>query len=300
VLNTVIFSIPGCILNIVNNVVTKRTSFDLRVVRYEEIHSIRSDDFRAFVNAAMVSGKCRILDCGCGYGAVTREILLATEQGRLAGELQVSVDLIDESTVQLDRAKTELQRWLHDPATNLRFITGIFPDDLDVFSEPYDVIACKMVLHEVRQNQQPMFLRQLHECLKPGGRLILWDVCLSSDIASFYRSVVRSKDALAGYATMVERRNFLTEDEIKGLFEASPFGYAEFVRNILYRFDTMKRFIPEFKGDSVRFAQWQDFIRKSASAIDPSILAAIHYCDEGDSIAFDIRKVIVRGIRSES
>jgi len=269
------------------------TSFDRRIVRYEEIHSINSDDFRAFVDAAAVKGPCRILDCGCGYGAFTREVLRATESSRSMGETDLRIDLIDESPVQLDRARDELRPWLSASGADLHFIAGVFPDDLGQPSEEYDVVACKMVLHEIRKHQQQRFVENAFECLKPGGRFVAWDVCLSPDIATFYRNVIKSKDAIAGYESMAERRYFLTEGELRTLFLSSSFGAVKFVRDIHYRFDTRKRLVPEFGGDEFLFAQWEDFIRKAAAALNPAVLARLQYLDSGDSISFNVRKVIV-------
>ena len=276
------------------------TSFDRRIVRYEEIHSINSDDFRAFVDAAAVKGPCHILDCGCGYGAFTREVLRATESSRSTGETDLSIDLIDESPVQLARAEDELRPWQSAPAVELHFIGGVFPDDLGQSSEQYDVVACKMVLHEIRKDQQLRFVENAFDCLKPGGRFVAWDVCLSPDIATFYRDVIKSKDAIAGYDSMAERRYFLTEEELRTLFRSSSFGGVEFVRDILYRFDTRKRLIPEFGGDEFLFAQWEDFIRKAAAALSPAVLARLQYLDSGNSISFNVRKVIVVGRRPDS
>jgi 2-polyprenyl-3-methyl-5-hydroxy-6-metoxy-1,4-benzoquinol methylase len=274
-----------------------QTSFDRRIVRYEELHAISQVDFRTFVDTAAIYGHCRLLDCGSGYGAFTREVLLATESSRLSGETHLKIDLIDESPVQIERAQTELQAWLDAPGVSLRFVQGTFPDDLNEFSEQYDVVACKMVLHEIRKERQLSFLENTHECLSRAGRLVLWDVCLSPDIAPFYRAVIRSKDALAGYPSMVERRYFLTEEEMRALFHASTYRHVTFVKDILYRFDTRKRFIPEFGGDSSRFAQWQEFVRESVQALSPEVLAKLRYVDDGNSISFDVRKVIVTGKR---
>jgi SAM-dependent methyltransferase len=274
------------------------TSFDQRIVRYEEIHAIQPNDFRAFVDAARIHGRSRILDCGCGYGAVTREVLLATELERQNGATDVVVDLIDESNVQIDRAKRELTPWLNATGATLVFINGTFPQDLDPILTRYDAIFCKMVLHEITKDQQLAFLMNIYERLKTGGRLVLWDLCLSSDIAEFYRAVVRAKDALAGYQTMAERRNFLTETELLELFAGSPFGHIEFVRNIAYRFDTQKRLIPEFLGNEVRFARWHDFIRRSVETLSPADLAKIQYQDAGSSISFNVRKVIAVASRA--
>ncbi|MFZ0936693.1 MAG: methyltransferase [Bryobacteraceae bacterium] len=276
---------------------TPHTSFDQRIVRYEDIHSIQPNDFIALVDAARIHVGNRILDCGCGYGAVAREVLLATEDERLNGSANLVIDLIDESAVQLERAKHELALWIQTPGVTLTFIKGTFPQDLIPGSSHYDAIFCKMVLHEIPKDQQLSFLASIHECLKIGGRFAFWDVCLSDDIAEFYRAVVRMKDALAGYETMAERRNFLTEGELCSLFAASPFGHFQLVKDIAYRFDTQKRLLPEFRGDEARFDEWQNFIRRSAANLSSAALAGLQYHDDGHSISFNVRKVIAAATR---
>lgn len=273
------------------------TSFDHRLVRYEDVHAIQPEDFRAFVDAANIRTHTRILDCGCGYGAVTREMLLATEAVRSRGEIDLIVDLIDESTVQISRAKRELQNWQHIDGVSLNFIEGLFPDDIPPFST-YDVIACKMVLHEVAKDQQLRFLKAAHQLLTREGRLLLWEICLSPESADFFRSVVRLKDKLSGYDTMVQRRNFLTAQELIDLFAKSAFGRVDVTREFVYRFDTRKRFMPEFGGDESRFAEWQSFVRRSGEELTPAVRTSMRYLDDGITIAFDIKKVIAIAVRT--
>jgi len=241
------------------------TSFDQRIVSYEEIHAIDPGDFLAFVTAAEIKGPCSVLDCGCGYGAVTREILLSTKLSRQLGGTQLAVDLIDESEVQLERAKRELQVWQHAPGVTLRFRIGAFPEDLSVPPRNYDVVACKMVLHEICRDRQLPFLQETYRVLRSGGRLVFWDVCLSDDMAPLYRAIVRKKDELAQYDTLVERRHFLTAGELRTLFNDSPFRGFHVTKNIVYRFNTRARLMPEFDGDETRLDQWHSFIRRAVT-----------------------------------
>jgi SAM-dependent methyltransferase len=274
--------------------VTLKTSFDKRVVRYEEIHSIQQNDFDAMVASAELSGDCRVLDCGCGYGAVSRELIKDTEQVRRSGTLKLSIDLLDESDVQLDRARQELAPQMEEIGTQLGFIRGSFPHATE---DLYDVIICKMVLHEIRREEQMNFVNGVYDRLKKTGRFILWDLCLASDIAEFHRSVVKMKDMLVGYDTMVERRYFLSENELVELFKGSSFGGIEFVKRILYRFETHKRLNPEFGGDKVAFYRWEEYIRTLATAASPELLKRIEYEDRGDNICFNVGKVLAKARR---
>ena len=281
----------------------RHTSFDQRLVRYEQLHEILPDHFRAFIAAGQIRGNCRILDCGCGYGSVTREILKATAADRARGETTLTIDLIDDSAVQLDGARWELAAWNGSPGAKLDFIRGVFPDDLRAGPGTYDVIACKMVLHEVLKERQSAFVGSVYEHLKLHGRFIFWDLCLPPDLASFYRAVFKKKDVLAGYDTLVERRTFMTEPEFVELFHSSPFRAFQIVAEIAYRFDTLKRLEPELKGDLKAFAEWQNFIRASIADLDPSAVEKLMFEDDGDSISFNVRKIIAvaqrRNARSE-
>jgi SAM-dependent methyltransferase len=274
--------------------VPNRTSYNQRIVCYEDIHSIQQSDFDVMVAAAGLSGVCRVLDCGCGYGAVSRELINGTDRSRQNGNVELTIDLLDESGVQLDRAKQNLEGRSQEIGTHLRFIRGSFPQDINGDSCNYDVVICKMVIHEVKHEEQEMFVNRVYECLKKGGRFILWDLCLSTKIADFHRSVIRMKDALVGYETMVERRYLLTEGELNELFDASSFGGIEFVKRIRYRFETHKRLNPEFGGNETTFNKWQAFIRGLAAAADPDVLKLVGYTDYGDNICFNVDKVIAK------
>jgi hypothetical protein len=100
------------------------------------------------------------------------------------------------------------------------------------------------------------------------------------------------KDILAGYTTMVSRRHMLTGFEIEHLFKISDFRKVQIVKNILYRFETRRRLDTEFRGNNQQFEKWHAFIRESARMLDQSLLEKVHYRDDGDRIAFDVRKVI--------
>src|SRR5258705_1653844 len=76
--------------------------YDIRVVPYEDIHSIRPMDFDALARAVDPQDGETILDAGAGYGAVTREILIRNPR------LLLRFCNLDVSGVQLERGIAEL------------------------------------------------------------------------------------------------------------------------------------------------------------------------------------------------
>jgi len=276
------------------------TSFDKRCVRYEELHDNRAEYFETLVAASGVRDGAIVLDVGCGYGACTREVLR-----RRSGLTRLSIQLIDESGVQLRRAQRELDEWSIDPSVFLDFKLGTFPTSFcngDMASSfrlgsRFNLVFAKMVLHEVPANMQAGFVRGLSECLLPGGVLVLWDLCLDQDTCCFFRNVIRKKDELAGFDTLVVRRNFLSYDELCTLFSGTDFESFSEVMLIDYELDTRKRLGPELQGDTEILDEWHNYIRQEIRELPPKMRTDIGYKDEGNRITFHVRKGIFRAER---
>ena len=79
------------------------TSFDNRLIDLDKLHNITHEIWKSFYDITNLPDCARILDLGCGYGAATRKII---EQRDANAPLYV--DLLDESQVQLNKAKEEL------------------------------------------------------------------------------------------------------------------------------------------------------------------------------------------------
>lgn len=271
----------------------ENTSYEHRIVRYEEIHDVAVADFAAFVSAAQLRPASRVLDCGCGYGACTRELLLHHRADEV-----VCVDLVDESAVQLSRAREELKPFEHVQGVTLAYECAEFPDRFAP-TDRYDVAFAKMVLHEVAREKQPAFVGSLIRALVPGGRLLFWDVCTQTNqIRDFTQAVIRSKDALAGFVSLADRRNLSTEQDISDLLEQSGVVMTRRLKTIGYTLDTRRRLVPEFGGDESLLQAWHDAIRRAASSLPASVLDELHYVDAGNTITFTIRKGLYRAERA--
>ena len=291
-----------------------QTSFNKRKVRYEEIHCIKPSYFDALVDAADIKDGNRVLDCGCGYGAVTREILKRFRM-RQQNEYLV-VDLVDESDEQLEMARSELKNLAANPPVALNFIPGTFPSDF-CWENKYDVAVAKMVLHEVRgansdaadtsemtsqtaKVTQPKFMQGLVKCLKPGGTLIIWDLNLTPSTRSFFCDVLRKKDTLAGFDTLVERRNFLSNEMLSTLFAQSGLVMVRQVLSIDYEFSTRRRLASEFSGDETRLEEWHKFIRQRVESLQSGEQHELRYRDDGSDIQFTVKAGIFRGEKPTS
>ncbi len=78
----------------------QKHGFDKRIVSYELIHNFNPGDLRALVDAVDPKPKETILDAMCGYGTAGKAVL--------EREKNISLFVLDESEVQLNRAKENL------------------------------------------------------------------------------------------------------------------------------------------------------------------------------------------------
>lgn len=267
------------------------TSFDRRNVRYEDIHAIRDDDFDAMVRMTRIEDGLRILDCGCGYGACTREILK-----RLGSEQSIEIDLLDRSAPQLTRSESELASWEQHPRVTLRRIHGDFSHDLPP-GVRYDRIVAKMMLHENPEVRQTAIVRSMRDHLRPGGVLILWDLSLSRATAEFFRQVIRWKDELVGNDTFVRDRYLPSVEELHRLIEEGGLEIVGRPHPIDYQIDTAIRLRTEFVERRPHYDEWLLRTRRLAVTLPEAARQELQVRDNGDSVQFRVSKVIIAARR---
>ena len=275
-----------CALMKNNKVAASKNSFDVRIVRYEYIHSIKAEFFDRLVKAVDPRNSEALLDAGCGYGAVTREILKRHKDKRL------NCYLADSCDTQLSRACTELANIGFGHESSLSF----YKDDLvDTTFEDgtFNTIVAKMLIHEIPAEKQQVAINNAHTILKSGGKLIIWDMTLDESNQRFIQDVIRMKDRLAGFHTLEANRYFLRLDELKFLLDKAGFKDVKLIYKIISPVVSKKRLKPEFGDSKLKLLQWHDFIRSKASDLDPSVLNRLQFKDEGDSISFTPPKAII-------
>ncbi|MFQ5478621.1 MAG: corrinoid protein-associated methyltransferase CpaM [Candidatus Binatia bacterium] len=120
---------------------------------------------RRLVDLALGEGGPRVLELGCGTGAVTKRLL----------EAGANVDALDQNPDMLDVARRELGGI---PASRLRF-HECAAAEIDGWSEDaYDAVVAGLLFSEMSSRERSYVFRQVGRVLRPGGVLVVADEVL--------------------------------------------------------------------------------------------------------------------------
>jgi ubiquinone/menaquinone biosynthesis C-methylase UbiE len=253
----------------------KKEGFDVRIVSYEHIHSIKPKDKKALIDAINPKPNEKILDAFCGYGAVGKDCL----------EREKKLDLYfeDESGVQIKRAKENLPNIPKNRFSSNSFIKNDFKKEF------FDKVVIKMGLHEIPKKQQLEVSKEAYRILKPDGKLIIWDIMLNKETQKLFQDIIRKKDELAGFDMLVRERYFFREDEFLETMKKAKFSKIKEFHTIDYRFSSKKRLEQELHNSLKRLQELNEFIRKKFTE---KLKKSLKYKDLGDDIQFNIIKKI--------
>ncbi|RMG39053.1 MAG: class I SAM-dependent methyltransferase [Methanobacteriota archaeon] len=292
----------------------QKHGFDIRIVRYEQIHNITDEQFDKLSQIVDVMPGDTILDAGAGYGGVT----IALIERNLNKLDNVVFWLSDISSVQMGMAVKEVSEKLKSEGLELkgselkgwRELEGKGPDSCvkvnfvfdnvikSKFSdEKFDKVVAKMLIHEIKKECQQKAIDQLYRILKPGGKLIIWDVLLAPENQSIIQSIVREKDKLAGYTDLVKNRYLFTEEEIMEMLRRAGFSNIKKELDIPYTLRTDSRLQCEFKGDKGKLNQWNEFIRNKMQDESLGLHKSLKYRETPDYVTVTFPKGIISCIK---
>ena len=264
----------------------KNNSYDTRIVNYENMQGLTNADFDMMVMALDPQNGDTILDVGAGYGAATREIMKRNK------DKEINYVILEKSEIQVERAKREISKICSSDYINkyVRFINSSLQEYHFLHSSFHKIIA-KAFIHEIPEHEKEYCFRSIYEMLKTEGKFVVWNIVLDEKNKDFYRKVIRQKDKIGGFTSLVNDRHFLTEKELKDALLAVGFNSVTEYYSFMYKNQSSTR-LSEFKNDKNKLIEYNEFIKKTAYSMTSLDQEYIKLKVEGINVSFSMKQGI--------
>ena len=260
-------------------------AYEVRNANYAIVHSESEVDFNQFIDALAIIDGEKVIDIGGGYGPIFTRLI-----NRYPG-LTFSYDLLDGGSFQLKKSEEKIKVLLADKQ-NDSVVRYMHQDatQLDLPAEYYDLVICKMFFHEIPKKYKKELIKSLSAILKPGGRMVIWNPDLDENDYQFYTSVIKKKDELAGFESLVQNRHFLLNNDFHQLVDEA--GFIDFKKLLTfdYHLSTKNRLDEEFSGDRLKLDTWNEYILQIAENLDNDTRERLNITVSGDDIYINFKR----------
>ena len=227
---------------------------------------------RRALDMAHVKPGDRVLEIGCGWGALAEQATLHR------GATVVGVTL---STEQLDYANARLQR--QGVATGANATADLrLQDYRDITDAPFDAICSIEMVEAVGRAYWPQYFQTVSRLLKPGGRACVQSIVIDDALFDRY---ITSTDFIQQYifpgGCLPCPREFRRQAEAAGLEVVDTFAfgadYAETLRRWRDAFVARKAEVAAL-GFDARFVRiWEFYLAYCEAAFDTGDISLVQY-----------------------
>ena len=264
-----------------------KNAYEIRNADYSIVHNDSDEDFLEFITALSIKQADKVIDIGGGYGSIF--IRLIEHQP----DLIIDYDLLDGGLFQLKKGEERINKLLikHNNKSTVRYMHQD-ATMLDLEPDQYDLVICKMFLHEIPIQHKKKIFKNLFDITKPGSRIFFWNPDLTPNNYSFYTDVIKKKDELAGFQSMVENRHFLLNQDFYEFLAEAGFINANKLMTFDYHLDTKNRLHEEFHGDRNRLQEWNAYILRIAAQLDLETTKQLNIQVSADNVYINFKRGI--------
>jgi cyclopropane-fatty-acyl-phospholipid synthase len=217
----------------------------------QDLRSAQHAKVRRALRMARVQPGDRVLEIGCGWGALA-------EMGTT--EFQACVTGVTLSTQQLDFARQRMNRLGKSSSCDLRM-----QDYRDIKEPAFDAICSIEMIEAVGREYWPHYFQSLKRLLKPGGRACIQSIVIDDKLFNRY---IGSTDFIQQYifpgGCLPCPREFKREAEAAGLRVEDEFAfgqdYAETLKRWRERFLSARQHILQLGFDERFMHIWEFYL----------------------------------------
>lgn len=136
---------------------------DIYILERQRLFAILKSFYKYFIGSRVTERPVKVLDMGCGDGALTSELLKEDNQ--------IEATLVDGSSEMLKNARENLRNY-----DQLDFIQKTFQELLedhvdgdDILNEGFDFIVSSLAIHHLRTDEKKSLFYYIHDHLNSGG-----------------------------------------------------------------------------------------------------------------------------------
>lgn len=156
---------------------------DIYILERKRLFEVLRSFYRYFFLNRDLGRRIKVLDLGCGNGALTMEILKEDDE--------IQATLVDGSSEMLKNARENLK--LYD---NMNFVHKTFQelieeelDEDDVLVDEFDLVVSSLAIHHLHMEEKRSLFHYIHNHLYHGGFFLNIDVVKApvNELESWYR-----------------------------------------------------------------------------------------------------------------
>jgi tRNA (cmo5U34)-methyltransferase len=138
---------------------------DIYILERKKLFSIMKSFYNYFLKNKIKNGQIKVLDLGCGDGALTNELLKVDDQ--------IEATLVDGSSTMIQNAQERLKSY-----DGLNYIHKTFQELLenDILETDFNFIVSSLAIHHLSSESKESLFQYILHHLKEGGFFLNVDV----------------------------------------------------------------------------------------------------------------------------
>ncbi len=106
-------------------------------------------------------------------------------------------------------------------------------------------------------------LKEFYRIIKPGGKIVIWELALDEKTQPIFSEIIKRKDELAGFDSLVRNRHFPKKEEVISELQNSGFKNAKVEHDVFPTLSIRNRKEEFVSADRLKVLEDKGFLEES-------------------------------------